>query len=138
MIFSAYFGSTYCGVFRHAFFDLGSSLTILSAVKSCSVARARPSTTASAILLVNRRMARKRVVIAGITQSTSSGSQLVSTMATPECQPAGFLHGDGFLVGIDHEEHIRQAGHVLDTGKVLSQMLALALQADDFLLGRPA
>ena len=39
-----------------------------------------------------------------------------------------------FLVGIDHEEHIRQTRHVFDARQVLVQVLALALQADDFLL----
>ena len=40
-----------------------------------------------------------------------------------------------FLVGIDHEQHVRQARHVFDARQVLIQVLALALQADDFLLG---
>ena len=52
------------------------------ATKSCSLASWRPSTTASAILLANSRMARRASSLPGITQSTSSGSQLVSTMAT--------------------------------------------------------
>src|ERR1035441_5460281 len=185
IIFSAYLGSTY-SVYSIMPSSAGvSSETILSAVKSCSVASARPSTTASAILLANRRMARSASSLPGITQSTSSGSQLVSTMATTGIprrrasftaiasllrseqadgaqrvivardhpihfvgiaigvhdgdhrnpQAPRFLYRDSFLVGIDHEEHVGQARHVLDARQVRVQVLALAFQADDFLLG---
>ncbi len=81
MICSAYLGSTYCEYSERSS-GVASSGTVFSAVKSCSVARARPSMTESAILLVKRRMARRASSLPGMTQSTSSGSQLVSTMAT--------------------------------------------------------
>src|SRR5579883_321440 len=44
---------------------------------------------------------------------------------------AGFADGDLLVVGVDHEEHIRQIGHVLDAGEILPEMSALALEVDD-------
>ena len=52
-----------------------------------------------------------------------------------DAELAGFLDGDGFVVRIDDEERVGQAPHVLDAGEVGLQVLALALELDDFLLG---
>ena len=113
-----------------------SSLTIFSAVKSCSVASCAAFDHGVGDLAGEQADGAQRVVVArnhvihfvriaiGVDDGDHRNAQL-----------AGFLHGDRFLVRIDHEQHVRQAVHVLDAGQVLVQVLALALQADDFLLG---
>ena len=52
-----------------------------------------------------------------------------------DAQFAGFFDGDGFLIGIDDEQQIRQTVHVFDAGEILLQMFAFAFEAADFLLG---
>ena len=49
-------------------------------------------------------------------------------------QPPRLFDRDGFLVRIDHEHDVGQAGHILDAGQVRVQMFPLPLQLDDFLL----
>ena len=51
-------------------------------------------------------------------------------------QFARFAHCNLLFIGIDHEDRIRQARHVLDAGEVGLQVLALALKLDDFFLGK--
>ena len=52
-----------------------------------------------------------------------------------DAELAGLGDGDGFVVGVNDEDRIRQAAHVLDTAQRGRKRLALALQLDDFLLG---
>src|ERR1019366_4813706 len=49
-------------------------------------------------------------------------------------QLARFLHRNLLLVGVDNEESVGQTVQILDAGKVRLQVLALALQLDDFFL----
>src|ERR1700733_1448008 len=52
-----------------------------------------------------------------------------------DVQPLGFLDRDVFLVGVDHEDHVRQAAHVLDAAKRAVELVALALQRQPLFLG---
>src|SRR5580692_11259614 len=52
-----------------------------------------------------------------------------------DVQPLGFLDRDVFLVGVDHEDHVRQAAHVLDAAKGAVELVALALQRQPLFLG---
>ncbi len=47
-----------------------------------------------------------------------------------------FLDGDRLHVGVDDEQRVGEGSHVLDAGKVLFQLLALALVPGHFLLGK--
>ena len=53
-----------------------------------------------------------------------------------DAQLAGFGDGDGFLVGVDDEQHVRQAAHLLDAAQRTLQLVLLAQQAQQFLLGQ--
>src|SRR5499427_2229595 len=50
-------------------------------------------------------------------------------------KPLCFLNGDVFLVGVDHEDEIRQAAHVLYAAERAIKLVAFALQRQAFLLG---
>ena len=52
-----------------------------------------------------------------------------------DAELAGFGDGDGFVVGVNDEDGVGKALHALDAGEVGRQVLALALELDDFLLG---
>ena len=52
-----------------------------------------------------------------------------------DAELAGFLDGDGFVRGVDDEDGVGEAAHVLDAGEIGLEVLALALELDDFLLG---
>ena len=52
-------------------------------------------------------------------------------------EPARFLDGDGFLVGVDHEQQVGHAAHVLDAAERALQLVALALHGQAFFLGEP-
>ena len=45
-----------------------------------------------------------------------------------------FLYADSFLLRVYYEDSVRDALHILDTAKVLLQLLPLFLQCDNFLL----
>src|SRR5579863_7021703 len=49
-----------------------------------------------------------------------------------DAELAGFGDGDGLVVGVDDEEGVGQALHALDAGEVGGEVLALALELDDF------
>ena len=51
-------------------------------------------------------------------------------------QLRGFGDGDGFLVGVDHEQHVGKAAHFLDAAQRTLQLVLLAQQAQQFLLGQ--
>ena len=51
-------------------------------------------------------------------------------------QLGGFGHGDGFLVGVDHEQDVGQAAHLLDAAERPFQLVALAGQTQEFFLGQ--
>jgi hypothetical protein len=66
-----------------------------------------------------------------------SGSQLESRIAvTGMPSLLGFGDGDGFLVGVDHEQHVGQAAHFLDAAQRAFQLVLFAQQAQQFLLGQ--
>ena len=50
-------------------------------------------------------------------------------------QLAGFLNRNRFLVGVDHENQIWCAAHILDAAKRPLQLVAFAGQAEQFFLG---
>src|SRR5579863_8175355 len=50
-------------------------------------------------------------------------------------EPLGFLDRDVFLVGVDHEDHVGQAAHLLDATERTVELVALALQGQPFLFG---
>jgi hypothetical protein len=50
-------------------------------------------------------------------------------------KPLRFLNGDVFLVGVDDEDEIRQAAHVLYAAERAIKLVAFALQRQAFLLG---
>ena len=136
MICSAYFGSTYCDVFGDVFLgrrlvgdDLFGREILLGGQRAAFDHRVGD-------LAGEQADGAQRVVVARDHPIHFVGIAVgVDDRDHRDAQPPGFLHRDGFLVRIDHEDHVRQPGHVLDAGEVLIEMLALALQADDFLLG---
>ena len=52
-----------------------------------------------------------------------------------DAEHVGFLDRQLFLVGIDDEHDVRQAAHVADAAQRLLELVALAGQLEDFLLG---
>ncbi len=42
----------------------------------------------------------------------------------------------GFLVGVDHEQHVRKATHFLDAAERAFQLVAFTQKAEQFLLGQ--
>src|SRR4051812_2036566 len=50
-------------------------------------------------------------------------------------QPLRFRNRDVFLVGVDHEDQVRQPAHVLDAAQRTVELVALALQRQPLLLG---
>ncbi len=48
----------------------------------------------------------------------------------------GFLDREFFLVGINHEHHVRNTAHIANTTKREFKLVALAGQLKDFLLGK--
>ena len=52
-----------------------------------------------------------------------------------DVQLAGFLDRDRFLVGVDHEHQVGHAAHVLDAAQRQLQLVALAGQLQQLLLG---
>src|SRR6202045_1564481 len=50
-------------------------------------------------------------------------------------EPLGFLDRDVFLVGVDHEDHVGQTAHVLDTAERAIELVALTLQRQPLFLG---
>ena len=52
-----------------------------------------------------------------------------------DAELAGLGDGDGFVVRVDDEDGVGKALHALDAGEVGREVLALALELDDFLLG---
>ena len=49
----------------------------------------------------------------------------------------GLGHGNRFLVRVDHHQHVRAPAHFLDPAQGPLQLVALARQIEDFLLGQP-
>ena len=50
-------------------------------------------------------------------------------------EAVGFLDGDRFLVGVDDEQQVGHAAHVLDAAERLVELLALAGERQPLLLG---
>ena len=48
----------------------------------------------------------------------------------------GLGHGDGLLEGVDDEQHVGQAAHFLDAAQGTVQLVALAGEVEQFLLGQ--
>ena len=65
-----------------------------------------------------------------------SGSQLVSTIGGDRnVEPPRLLDGDVFLVGVDHEQQVGHAAHVLDAAERAVELVALALHGEALFLG---
>ena len=81
-------------------------------------------------------MARPASSLPGIGKRMPSGSELVSTIAaTGMFEPVGLLDRQLLLVGVDHEDQVGHAAHVLDAAERLLELLALARQHQALLLG---
>src|SRR3546814_8874583 len=52
-----------------------------------------------------------------------------------DVQVARLVDGNVLLVGVDHEEHVRQAAHLLDAAQRALQLVALAGEVQQLLLG---
>jgi hypothetical protein len=78
----------------------------------------------------------KGVVVAGDDVVDLSGIAVgVDDGDDRDAKLAGFGNGDGFVVGVNDEDGVGKALHALDTREVGREVLALALELDDFLLG---
>ena len=52
-----------------------------------------------------------------------------------DAELVGLLDRDLLLVGVDHEQHVGQAAHVLDAAQRPLELVALAAQVEQLLLG---
>ena len=55
-----------------------------------------------------------------------------------DAQLVGLLHRDRLLVGVDHEQDVGQAAHLLDAAERAFELVAVARQLQQFALGQAA
>ena len=53
-------------------------------------------------------------------------------------ETVGLFNGNGFLVRVDHKQHVRKTAHFLDPAKGHLQLVTLTRQLQHFLLGQLA
>ena len=95
----------------------------------------RPSSTASAILPVKSLIARIASSLPGITKrDVVRVAVRVDDRDDRDAELLGLLDRDRFLLGVDHEQDVRELFHVLDADEVLRELRLLAVELDALLL----
>ena len=87
---------------------------------------------------IERDRAHRIVIARNDIINTIRGGVRINNGDDRNVETVSLFNSNGFLVGIDHEQHVRKTAHFLDPAKGQLQLVPLTRQLQHFLLGQLA